>query len=187
MVRALKGLAGGIRRECQVRPAHVDNLPPSLPLPARGRCAVDIKRPHSTGHTSSPTLPYTSDMKLVLLACLAAVAVAAPQFIDRPVVLVLRDDRQDNGDGNFNFAFEADNGIVEERSGTPGVVGQANMQGSFRFPLPDGSFAEVRYVADEGGFRPESPLLPTPHPLPAHAIEQIRIAEEQRARGITFE
>ena len=69
----------------------------------------------------------------MLLACLAAVAVAAPQFNDgRPIVVVLRDDRQDNGDGNFNYAFEADNGIVEQRSGTPGVQGQSNIQGSFR-------------------------------------------------------
>ncbi|KAK8377501.1 hypothetical protein O3P69_013853 [Scylla paramamosain] len=144
---------------------------------------------HSPGWCC-PALPFpalTLSLPQVLLACLAAVAVAAPQFIDRPVVLVLRDDRQDNGDGNFNFAFEADNGIAEERSGTPGVEGQANMQGSYRFPLPDGTFAEVTFIADEGGFRPQSPLLPTPHPLPAHAIEQIRIAEEQRARGEIFE
>ncbi|KAK4304214.1 hypothetical protein Pmani_023848 [Petrolisthes manimaculis] len=127
-------------------------------------------------------------MKFVLLACLAAVAVAAPQPQDgRPVVLVLRDDRVDNGDGNFNYAFEADNGIAVEASGTPGVAGQSNIQGVYRYILDDGSVAEVRYVADENGFRPESPLLPTPHPLPLHAQEQIRFAEEQRALGVTFE
>ncbi|RXG61751.1 hypothetical protein Avbf_11644 [Armadillidium vulgare] len=53
-----------------------------------------------------------------------------------------------------------------------------------QWPLGDGTFGEVRYVADENGYRPESSLIPTPHPLPAHAVEQIRIAEEQRARGI---
>ncbi|KAG7176959.1 Cuticle protein [Homarus americanus] len=57
---------------------------------------------------------------------------------------------------------------------------------SFRFPFPSGGYGEVRYVADELGYRPSSPLIPTPHPLPAHAIEQIRIAEDQRRRGITF-
>ncbi|KAG7176950.1 Cuticle protein [Homarus americanus] len=58
---------------------------------------------------------------------------------------------------------------------------------SLSYPLPDGSFAEVSYTADEFGYNVNSPLLPTPHPLPAHAQEQIRIAEEQRAQGITFE
>ncbi|XP_066941930.1 cuticle protein AM1199-like [Macrobrachium rosenbergii] len=129
----------------------------------------------------------------IVLAFLAAVAVAAPQFgqpqqqfLQNPVA-ILRDDRQDLGNGEFSYVFEADNGISESRRGYVGAFGQSNMEGSYRFPLPDGSFAEVRYVADENGFRAESPFIPTPHPLPAHAIEQIRIAEEQRARGITFE
>ncbi|XP_063598368.1 cuticle protein AM1199-like [Penaeus indicus] len=128
------------------------------------------------------------------LVCLAAVAAASPQFRastrqtfqDERQVAILRDDRQDSGDGNFNYNFEAENGISVSGSGAPGSEGQSNMQGSYRFTLPDGTIAEVRYVADEFGFRAESPLIPTPHPLPAHAIEQIRVAEEQRRRGITF-
>lgn len=55
------------------------------------------------------------------------------------------------------------------------------------FTSPEGQLIEIRYVADENGFRAESPFLPTPHPLPPHAIEQIRIAEEQRRNGIIFE
>ncbi|XP_027218501.2 cuticle protein AM1199 [Penaeus vannamei] len=131
---------------------------------------------------------------LTVFVCLAAVAAASPQFRNQPrqtfqderQVAILRDDRQDSGDGNFNYNFEAENGISVSASGTPGSEGQSNMQGSYRFTLPDGTIAEVRYVADEFGFRAESPLIPTPHPLPAHAIEQIRFAEEQRRRGITF-
>lgn len=49
-----------------------------------------------------------------------------------------------------------------------------------RFSDPDGNLVEVRYVADEFGFRAESPFVPTPHPLPAHALQQIAFAEEQR-------
>ncbi|XP_064083994.1 cuticle protein AM1199-like [Macrobrachium nipponense] len=132
---------------------------------------------------------------IIALACLAAAAVASPQFglpqqqqfLQNPPVAILRDERQDQGNGEFAYTFEADNGISESRRGFVGSLGQSNMEGSYRFPLPDGSFAEVRYVADENGFRAESPFIPTPHPLPAHAIEQIRIAEEQRARGIRFD
>ncbi|KAK8377586.1 hypothetical protein O3P69_013910 [Scylla paramamosain] len=132
-------------------------------------------------------------MKLVLLACLVAAVAAAPQLEqgsqpveDRPVAIVY-EERTDSGDGNFKYAFEADNGIAVDVSGTRGAEGQSNMEGTYRFTLPDGTVAEVRFFADENGYRAESPLNPTPHPLPAHAIEQIRIAEEQREQGITFE
>ncbi|XP_071551780.1 cuticle protein AM1199-like [Panulirus ornatus] len=132
-------------------------------------------------------------MKLVILACLAAVAVAAPQQYhnydgpDYRHIAILRDEREDRGDGNFRYEFETENGIHVNAVGTPGSKGQSNIQGFYRFPLDDGSIAEVVYVADEGGYRAESPLIPTPHPLPAHAIEQIRIAEEQRRQGIVWE
>ena len=53
--------------------------------------------------------------------------------------------------------------------------------------LEDGSFATVNFVADENGFRAESPILPVPHPNPPHVEELLRIAEQQRAAGITFE
>ncbi|XP_071551767.1 cuticle protein AM1159-like [Panulirus ornatus] len=127
-------------------------------------------------------------MKLLVLACLAAVAVAAPQLQDvRPIVQVLRDERQDDGNGYFNYALEADNGIYMVVSGTPGSEGQSNIEGTYWLPSPDGTFQEVRFVANEFGFQPESPLIPTPHPLPAHAQEQIRVAEAQRSQGVVFE
>ncbi|XP_042229135.1 cuticle protein AM1159-like [Homarus americanus] len=125
-------------------------------------------------------------MKLVILACLAAVAVAAPQEV-RPIVNVLLDERVDQGDGNFNYALETDHGINMKAVGTPGSQGQVNIQGSYWMPREDGGYEEVRYVADEFGVRYESPLLPTPHPNPAHVEELLRIAERQRAEGITFE
>ncbi|XP_069942768.1 cuticle protein AM1159-like [Cherax quadricarinatus] len=126
-------------------------------------------------------------MKIVVLAFLAAIVHSAPQFDDSTAVAILRDDREHNDNGNFNYVFEADNGIVHEASGTPGSKGQSNIQGIYSFPLPDGTLAEVRYIADDLGFRVESPLLPTPHPDPPHVAELLRIAEEQRAQGITFE
>ncbi|XP_042859324.1 cuticle protein AMP1A-like [Penaeus japonicus] len=132
--------------------------------------------------THSPT----DDMKLIVLVCLAAVALAAPRPQDDPVA-ILRDDRQDDGDGNFKYEFESEDGTFVSAVGTPGAEGQSIIRGSYRFTLPDGTIAEVTYIADENGFQPSSDLLPTPHPLPAHAIEQIRFAEEQRAAGVRLE
>ncbi|XP_045621228.1 cuticle protein AMP1A [Procambarus clarkii] len=122
-------------------------------------------------------------MKLTLLICLVAVAAAAP---DKDATTVL-DERSDSGDGNFRYNFQTSNGISAQKTGTPGSEGQSNYEGSFRFTLEDGTVAEVRYIADENGYRPESDLLPTPHPLPAHVHELLRIAEEQRRQGITFD
>ncbi|XP_068226253.1 cuticle protein AM1159-like [Palaemon carinicauda] len=125
-------------------------------------------------------------MKTIIFACIVSVALAAPQFQDP--IAITRDERVDNGDGTFSYVFEADNGITAQAAGVQGSQGQSNIEGSYSYPLSDGSgFVEVRYVADENGFRAESPFLPTPHPTPAHVIELLRIAEEQRAAGITFE
>lgn len=45
----------------------------------------------------------------------------------------------------------------------------------------------MNYIADEFGFRVESPNLPTPPPPPAHALEQIAHAERERAAGIVHD
>ncbi|MPC50238.1 Cuticle protein AM1159 [Portunus trituberculatus] len=138
-------------------------------------------QPNTRGHQQLTT---HSTLQAVF-ACLLALAAAAPRP-DQDATVVL-DERTDNGDGTFTYRLETSNGIAEERTGVVGAEGQSNMQGSYSFTLPDGTIAVVTFIADELGYRPESPLLPTPHPLPAHAQEQIRIAEEQRAQGITFE
>ncbi|CAL4098453.1 unnamed protein product [Meganyctiphanes norvegica] len=152
---------------------------------------------------------------LIAFSCLLALAVGSPQFNVRrnqqqfnqqqtfvsepinqqrsfgPVVNILRQDSQGEGTPNFSYGFESDDGISVNSRGFQGSAGQANMEGSYSFTLPDGTIAEVRWVADEQGFRAESPLLPVapvnPHPMPAHALEQIRFAEEQRARGLVWD
>ncbi|XP_063598396.1 cuticle protein AMP1A-like [Penaeus indicus] len=124
-------------------------------------------------------------MKLIVLACLAAVALARPQK-DSEAETIL-DERSDNGDGNFQYTFQTSNGISSSNTGTPGSEGQSNMQGSFSFPLPEGGVAEFTFVADENGYQPSSDLLPVAPPLPEHVHELLRIAEQQRAEGITFD
>ncbi|XP_042888870.1 cuticle protein AMP1A-like [Penaeus japonicus] len=130
-------------------------------------------------------LPYLDNMKIIILACLAAVAVATPQFDDR-VVALLRDDRVANEDGTFSYALEADNGINTAVAGVVGSAGQINQEGSYTYTLADGTQAVVTFVANENGFQPQSSILPTPHPLPAHVYELLEIAERQRAEGIVF-
>lgn len=76
----------------------------------------------------------------IILSCLAALAAAAPQFQEefrpdyRPIA-ILRDEREDYGDGNFRYEFETENGILVNAVGTPGSQGQSNIQGFYRWVL----------------------------------------------------
>lgn len=63
-----------------------------------------------------------------------------------------------------------------------------NVLGSYT--APDGTLVEMKFVANENGFQPESSLLPVapefPHPIPQFVLDQIAFAAEQdaaRARG----
>lgn len=58
--------------------------------------------------------------------------IAAPQNDERPQVELLVDERVDSGDGNFNYAIEADNGVAMAVVGTPGAEGGVNMEGSYQ-------------------------------------------------------
>ncbi|XP_037798822.1 cuticle protein AM1239-like [Penaeus monodon] len=75
------------------------------------------------------------NVAILVLSCLMAALAAAPQFTrpnfpDRPFVAILRDERQNLGDGTFSYVFVF--GIRESRVGYPGSKGQTNMQGSYR-------------------------------------------------------
>nr|XP_053652896.1 LOW QUALITY PROTEIN: pupal cuticle protein 36-like [Cherax quadricarinatus] len=100
-----------------------------------------------------------------------------------PVVPILRDDRQGPDEyGNYNFNFETGDGISRQEQGAPqGPAGAVAAQGGWTFTFPDGTPAVFKFVADEGGYRVESDLVPTPHPLPAHAIAQIEKARQEDA------
>lgn len=66
----------------------------------------------------------------VVFSCLLAFAAAAPRP-DKDAETIV-DERNDAGDGNFDFRFETTNGIAENRIGTPGSEGQSNMEGAYR-------------------------------------------------------
>merc|ERR1712105_103381 len=98
------------------------------------------------GLQSSTSLHTDNTMKLIIFTCFICVASAAPQNQDQ-IAAITRDDRIDNGDGTFSYAFETENGIAAQAASVIGSQGQANIEGFYSFPLADGSFAEVRYVA----------------------------------------
>ncbi|KAG7173491.1 cuticle protein AM1199-like isoform X3 [Homarus americanus] len=132
--------------------------------------------------------------KLVLCVLVAVVAAKpqggyeAPQqsyTSSGPVVPIVKDERQGpDADGNYNFDFETGDGISRQEQGAPhGETGAVAAQGGWAFKFPDGSPGIFNFVADAAGYKVQSDLLPTPHPLPAHAIQQIEFARQQEAAG----
>ncbi|XP_053639596.1 cuticle protein AMP1A [Cherax quadricarinatus] len=140
-------------------------------------------------------------MQFVILAVLAAMAIAAPQY-DAPQspsrygtsseeIPILKDERLQEDDGRYSFDVETGNGIVLSQSGSPrGPEGAVVKAGEFSYTAPDGLPVRIKFVADENGYQPESDLLPVapefPHPIPQFVLDQIAFAAEEdaaRARG----
>ncbi|CAL4092429.1 unnamed protein product, partial [Meganyctiphanes norvegica] len=138
---------------------------------------------------------------VLLLTTLVSACVGAPQYAapapppsryespgggsSGPHIAIIRDERTaiDAG-GAYSFDVETANGISHSESGnsaqTAEGVGSA-VTGQYSFTLPDGQVFTLQYVADQNGFQPQSPFLPVapinPHPIPAHALEQIAFAQ----------
>ncbi|XP_076055664.1 cuticle protein AMP4-like [Oratosquilla oratoria] len=120
------------------------------------------------------------------------VAAAAPvvaEVVERgpPFVAILSDTREVPVDGSFSIDFQAENGIRFSELATAGVAGQSNYEGIYSYPDENGNLIEIRYVANENGFQAQGDHLPVAPAAPPHVAELLRIAEEQRAAGITFE
>ncbi|XP_063610435.1 cuticle protein CP14.6-like [Penaeus indicus] len=110
-------------------------------------------------------------MKSLILACVAAVAVAAPQYSydapraasseEREFVPILKDDRVHEEDGTYNFDFEAANGISFSQAGSPDGDEDAVIKaGEYSYTAPDGTKIHLTFVADENGFQPQGDHLP---------------------------
>merc|ERR1711915_583291 len=68
------------------------------------------------------------NMKLLVISCVLAVASCAPQNRVEEPIAILRQESFMNG-GNFNYNFEAENGINVASDGSPNVEGASVMQG----------------------------------------------------------
>ncbi|XP_066983738.1 cuticle protein AM/CP1114-like [Macrobrachium rosenbergii] len=132
-------------------------------------------------------------MKLVLVVSFLAVCALADKAPgDNPkFAAILKNEQHDPDEfGNHNSDWETENGIEVHISGSQGPTGGANVIGSWSYPQDDGSVANLKFVADENGYQPESDLLPVaphfPHPIPQFVLDQIefaRLEDERRARG----
>ncbi|XP_042236424.1 larval cuticle protein 65Ag1-like [Homarus americanus] len=133
-------------------------------------------------------------MKLIVLTCVAAVALASPVYdqhsAETPKILV--DERHIADDASYyNFQVETEDGITRQESGATIKEGSAEgavaQSGSVSFTLPDGQQFEMTFVADENGFQPQSSFLPVapefPHEIPQFVLDQIEKARLEDEAG----
>ncbi|XP_061715755.1 larval cuticle protein LCP-17-like [Cydia pomonella] len=70
----------------------------------------------------------------------------------------------------FDSSFQTSNGISAQESGQLKSVGPQEeaiaVSGQFQYTADDGTPIQVSYTADENGYVPQGPHLPTPPPVP---------------------
>merc|ERR1711946_115690 len=139
-------------------------------------------------HSVHPQQPIkTSNMKFIIVAAFLAVAMAAPAELDAPVVAIVKSTNEMNLDGSYSFAFETEDGVKVEESGSQKQVGETAedvgtvSQGSYSYTGPDGVVVTVNWVADENGFQATRDHLPTPPPMPEHVV---KLLADLKAAGV---
>ncbi|XP_042218156.1 cuticle protein AMP1A-like isoform X2 [Homarus americanus] len=142
-------------------------------------------------------------MKFVVLALLATVATAAPQYAapapaasrygdSSEEVPITRHDFILGDYGGYKLDVKTGNGIVVSQSGSPdGPEGAVVKTGEYSYTAPDGTPVVVKFVADENGFQPQSDLLPVapafPHPIPQFVLDQIAFAATEEPRRYSYD
>merc|ERR1712071_31912 len=92
-------------------------------------------------HSYTDNRTQSLTMKLIIVATLLAVAAAAPAELDAPVAIV-SSRSETNEDGSYSFAFESEDGVKVEESGSQKQVGEKAedigtvSSGSYFSPLP---------------------------------------------------
>ncbi|XP_050309397.1 endocuticle structural glycoprotein SgAbd-2-like isoform X1 [Anthonomus grandis grandis] len=118
-------------------------------------------------------------MFLIMLACLLATTVAAPQTYrqqqqgyksNQPAVPIVSESNEINPDGSFSYSYVSGDGTQAQAQGYIKKVGPKNTEaevisGSYSYTAPDGTPITVNWIADENGFRAEGAHIPTLPPV----------------------
>lgn len=107
-------------------------------------------------------------IRIAIVLALISLATSAPSKGEVPLLEnnYVRDDH-----GQYSYNFLTGNGVARTEQGSlvPNKEGTANVlvqRGGYRYYLPNGELVDMRYIADENGFRVEGTHLPTPPSVP---------------------
>ena len=85
-----------------------------------------------------------------------------------------------NLDGSYRFRYSTKDGMFRQESGKPSSSGSLVQSGSWSYTGADGQQYQMKFVADQFGFRPEGSHLHLAHQLAAKQHEML--ARRARAR-----
>merc|ERR1719391_601883 len=88
---------------------------------------------------------------------------------------MVRNVRMQSND-HYELDIETANGVRRTEVGDMDDNGNNEVKGVIKYILPDGTPFILRYIADETGFHPQGNMLPTPPPMPAHSLLQMKKA-----------
>ncbi|XP_030388382.1 larval cuticle protein 2-like [Scaptodrosophila lebanonensis] len=104
--------------------------------------------------------------KILLLTVFIALAAAGGSDESHAEIESLKSDVRPDG---FDIQLKTTNNIDQSASGDV----HGNIHGAFGWISPEGVHVDVKYVADENGYQPQSDLLPTPPPIPAEIVRAL--------------
>ncbi|XP_013110564.1 larval cuticle protein 2-like [Stomoxys calcitrans] len=106
--------------------------------------------------------------KFLIFATLVAYVAASGSSADdvHAEVKQLKTNVNEHG---FDFVLDTSNSIHEDAAGDE----HGNIHGSYEYVSPEGEHIKVTYVADEGGYHPDSAVLPTSPPIPEAILKSI--------------
>ncbi|XP_074025633.1 endocuticle structural glycoprotein SgAbd-4-like [Leptinotarsa decemlineata] len=114
--------------------------------------------------------------KLTIFSILLVATYALPnQF-----VRILGQDQVLYPDGSYKYGYETENGIQAVEQGIQKQLPEGSgtaAEGFFRYTAPSGEPIELRYVADENGFRAEGNAVPQPPPIPPLILKALQWIE----------
>ncbi|XP_052748349.1 larval cuticle protein LCP-17-like [Galleria mellonella] len=124
-------------------------------------------------------------MKLLILSLAVACAAADVSHIVQQggerEAKILRQELDVGLEGNYQYAYETENGISAQEQGALKNAQSENaaqsVQGEAQWTAPGGEVIQLQYIADENGYQPQGSHLPTPPPIPEailKALEYIR-------------
>ncbi|KAL1513533.1 hypothetical protein ABEB36_002934 [Hypothenemus hampei] len=120
-------------------------------------------------------------MDWLRLSLILGIVSATPQGpISQETIKIISQTNDISPEGNYEWSFEAANGIKAEEKGSLKKTNDAEnpealvAQGAYSYTDPEGNQISLTYTADdEGGFRPVGNHLPTSPPIPPNILKAL--------------